>query len=259
MNPIVFHIASGHAFFSGITLLVFAICSTTSSRWIFRRLAGICGVIGVIAVVLSSTAIPWWCYAVAAGITVVWFAFGFRKTRPRWMAYAAACAWVIAAGMEIPYHMTTPLQPVGVRQITIIGDSVTAGMGADDAAETWPSILARNHQLEVQDISHIGETAASALKRARRHEITSPVVLVEIGGNDVLGSTSAAQFAVDLDALLEHLATDDRQVVMFELPLPPISHEYGRAQRTAAARHRVILVPKRIFLAVIANGGATLD
>ena len=259
MNPIVFHIASGHAFFSGVALLVIGILSATSPMGIFRRVTGICLVIGVMAIVLSSTAIPWWYYAVATAITMVWFACGFRKTRPRWIPYAAIGAWMVVAGIEVPYHLTTRLQPVGVRGITIVGDSVTAGMGADDAAETWPKILARSHQLEVQDISHVGETAASALKRVERHAITSPVVLVEIGGNDILGSTSAAQFAFDLDALLEHLATDDRQVVMFELPLPPFSHAYGRAQRTAAARHKVSLVPKRIFLSIIAAGGATLD
>ena len=60
MNPIVFHIASGHAFFSGIALVVIGILSATSSRWIFRRVTGTCLAIGVIAVVLSSTAIPWW-------------------------------------------------------------------------------------------------------------------------------------------------------------------------------------------------------
>ncbi len=46
---------------------------------------------------------------------------------------------------------------------------------------------------------------------------------------------------------------------MFELPLPPFCHEFGRIQRTVAAKHNVTLVPKRVFLSVIAGSGSTLD
>ena len=46
---------------------------------------------------------------------------------------------------------------------------------------------------------------------------------------------------------------------MFELPLPPLSNEYGRIQRRLARRYQVRLIPKRIFISVLAGGGATLD
>jgi acyl-CoA thioesterase-1 len=46
---------------------------------------------------------------------------------------------------------------------------------------------------------------------------------------------------------------------MLELPLPPLSNEYGRIQRRLAARHHVRLVPKRVFMSVLASDGATLD
>ena len=105
----------------------------------------------------------------------------------------------------------------------------------------------------------MGETAASALKRLKSHSISAHVVVVEIGGNDILGSTTANQFASDLDELLGYLAAENRQIVMFELPLPPFCHEYGRLQRAVAAKHNVRLVPKRIFLSVIAGSDSTLD
>ncbi len=161
--------------------------------------------------------------------------------------------------IEAPYHVTRSLQPASDRSLSVIGDSITAGMGGNDNAETWPRILARTRGLNVQDISHAGETTASALKRTRLQPITAPVVVVEIGGNDLLGSTTAAQFADDLEALLSHVATRDRQVVMFELPLPPFCHEYGHVQRSIAARHNVILVPKRVLLSILAGGDSTVD
>lgn len=105
----------------------------------------------------------------------------------------------------------------------------------------------------------MGETARSALNRARTKPITSSLVLVEIGGNDLLGSTSSAGFARDLDALLDHVSAPGHQVIMFELPLPPFNHEYGRIQRTLARKHGVSLIPKRILLEILAAESSTLD
>lgn len=259
MNWLVYHILSGQAFFTGVTLLIIAAISSTGSRPIFSRITALTFPVGVIAVVVSSTPIPYWYYGITVVATFVWIASRFRKKWRRWAPYAVAGVWLIAALIELPYHFTTALLPTPARTITIIGDSITAGVGGEDMAERWPCILAREHGLQVQDISHMGDTAASSLKRVRSHSVESPVVFIEIGGNDLLGSTTSSEFARDLDALLEHLAGEGRQIIMFELPLLPFCHEYGRIQRSVAAQHNVILIPKRVFLSIIAGGDSTLD
>ena len=259
MNWLVFHVASGAAFFTGVGLIVVAALASTRPQPIFKRITVLFSLVGVIAIVVSSTPIPYWYYAICGAVTFAWIASRFVKSWRRWAPYAVAVVWLGAAIVELPYHFTRSLKPVASRSITVIGDSVTAGMGDDETSETWPNILAREHGLYVQDISHVGETAASALKRARSLTIESPVVIVEIGGNDLLGTTTSGQFAHDLDALLSQLAKPGRQIVMFELPLPPFCVEYGRVQREAAAKHHVTLVPKRVFLSVIASSQSTLD
>jgi acyl-CoA thioesterase-1 len=259
MNWLVYHIVSGQAFFTGIVLLILAAVSSTCTRPIFSRITVLSFLIGTIAVVISSTAISYWWYGIVVVVTLVWIASRFKPDWRRRSAYAVVAVWMIATMLELPYHITPSLDPARTRTITVIGDSVTAGVGGEETSETWPNLLARQHQIAVQDISHMGETAASALKRAKSQSIESSVVVVEIGGNDVLGSTTSAQFAQDLDALLGHLAAADRQVIMFELPLPPFCNEFGRIQRTVAAKHNVILIPKRVFLSVIAGGDSTLD
>jgi acyl-CoA thioesterase I len=259
MNWLVYHIVGGHAFFTGVALLIIGAVSSTRSRPIFSRITVLSFLVGVIAIVVSSTAIPYWYYSVAVAVTLAWIASRFKKNWRRWAPYTVAAAWLTGALFELPYHFTPSLHATATRTLTIIGDSVTAGVGGDETSETWPSILAREHQLQVQDISHMGETAASALKRAKSHSIESSVVVVEIGGNDLLGSTTSTQFARDLDALLAHLAAPDRQIIMFELPLPPFCHEYGRVQRSVAAKHNVKLVPRRVFLSVISGSDSTLD
>jgi acyl-CoA thioesterase-1 len=260
LNWLVFHIVSGQAFFTGIAMVIGAafvsMCRSTACS---KRLTALFGAIGVLAIVTSSTAIPYGYYGAAGAVMLVWMLAIGRRSGCRWAASGVIAVWIGAACAEAPYHFVPPLRPVSQRSITVIGDSISAGMGAGDKAETWPRILARTRQVEVDDISHPGETAASALKRVQQHRIRSPVVVLEIGGNDLLGATSAARFADDLDALLTHLSAPDRQIVMFELPLPPFYHEYGRVQRTAASKHKVVLVPKRVLLSILAGEGATLD
>lgn len=259
MNPLVYHIVSGQSFFTGIGLLIIAAVASGRTESAYGRVTVFAFLVGVIAVVTSSTAIPYWYYGATAAVTLFWIAAYFRKSWRRWARNGFIAVWVLAAAIEIPYHQMPTLSPAPDRTVTIIGDSVTAGVGGDETSETWPTILAREHELQVQDISHMGETAASALTRLKSNAITSSVIVVEIGGNDVLGSTTSAQFARDMDALLLHLSTPERQVVMFELPLPPFFHEFGRVQRSVAAKYDVKLVPKRVFLSVIAGTHSTMD
>jgi acyl-CoA thioesterase-1 len=166
--------------------------------------------------------------------------------------------WLYAGAMEIPWRVLPETARAPVKAVTVIGDSVSAGM-EEDEAETWPSLLARQHDITVQDLSHVGETAASALKRVQKQGIQHDWIIVEIGGNDILGSTSPSQFEIDLESLLSELRRDNRAVVMFELPLIPLYHRYGMIQRRLATKFKVALIPKRYFLSVLADSDATLD
>lgn len=259
MNGVLYHIVSGQAFFTGVALLVAAALASTRTHAVWGRVTAPAFLLGGIAVALSSTPLYAWWYAVCAGATLLWMASYIEKAWRRWTPIAMAVVWLAAAALEAPYSFLPTPKSASQRSLTVIGDSVTAGIGDDETSETWPAILAREHQLQVQDLSFPGAKTASALKRVQRHTITSPVVVVEIGGNDLFGSTSAAQFEGELNALVRALAGEGRQIVLLELPLPPFHHAYGRAQRTVAARHGVLLAPKRVFLSVLAGNDATLD
>ncbi len=258
MNPIVFHIISGQAFFTGATLIILAALFSLREDRIAKRAAVMAFLLGIIAMLLSSTAVPYWFYGVALVITLAWLCSVFKKKSRRVATVALIVVMVLAMGLEVPFHLTSVLKPVDVRQLTVIGDSVTAGLG-DNETETWPHILAREHHIEVQDLSHVGDTIAAAQKRVVQTDIDSPVVLLEIGGNDLLGSTTTTQFEQSLEALLTELEAPHRQLIMLELPLPPFFHEYGRIQRTLAKKHDVQLIPKRVFLSIIAGTDSTLD
>jgi acyl-CoA thioesterase-1 len=259
LNWLVYHFASGHAFFTGVALVIIAALLSSRRKPIYHRSAFLSFSIGIVAIAVSSTAIPYWSYVIAVVATVPWVISRYVKRWRRWALFAVVPAWLVAAALEIPYHIKPTLEPASSRFITVIGDSITAGMGGGDKSEKWPAILAKRHGVTVQDISQMGATAASARKRAEDYQITAPVVILEIGGNDLLASTSPAQFARDLDGLLAHVSAPGRQLIMFELPLPPFNHEYGRVQRSLAGKHKVSLVPKRVLLSVLAAEDSTLD
>ena len=182
-------------------IVVIAALASRRSSPIASRITVFAFLIGAIAIVISSTPIPYWYYGAAIGVTLLWMVSRYITRWRRWSPFAVIAAWIVAGAMEMPHHIMPNLRSAESRTISIIGDSVTAGMGGNDLAETWPGILAKDNELEVQDISHVGETAASALKRVKANPIASPVVILEIGGNDLLGTTSAGQFNRDLDAL----------------------------------------------------------
>ena len=255
MNPIVYHIVSGQAFFTGVTLVLLATLLSLRESSQARRGMVFSLVIGGLAMAVSSTPLPWWFYGVAMLVTLVWLGTAYKKRWRKAAAEAMVGVWLLGLLLEVPYHLTPGVEPVSSRRLTVIGDSVTAGLG-DAQTETWPRILAREHDIAVQDLSHVGDTVAAARKRVAETQIDSPL---EIGGNDVLGSTTPVEFATHLDLLLTQLASPGRQLVMLELPLPPFYHVFGRIQRRLAKKHGVKLVPKRVFLSILAGGDATLD
>jgi acyl-CoA thioesterase-1 len=124
---------------------------------------------------------------------------------------------------------------------------------------TWPRLLADAHNIPIRDHARMGATVASALKQAEHVGPDEDLVLLEIGGNDLLGTTHPADFHADLDQLLSSLRRPGRTLVMLELPLPPGSAAFGRAQRQLARDYDVILVPKRFLIGLLQMPGATLD
>lgn len=85
------------------------------------------------------------------------------------------------------------------------------------------------------------------------------VVLLEIGGNDLLGFTPTSMFAKDLRNLLEVVCVGERTVLMFELPLPVTHIRYGYIQRRLAKEFDVTLIPKRYFTYFLGGELSTHD
>ena len=261
MHPAVLHIASGQSFFSGAILIVVAVMV----RFFYRRtwhsrLCTIGLVLGLLLVIVSSTPFH---VAITGGLlsgTVILLRCDLSNRR--WLVGIVCVAWVLACSFELCWHMTPKLPTEIAAQhlpVVVLADSVTAGLGEGEAV-TWPQLMQARGHMSVLDLSHVGETVATALKRAKRSPLPSQgVFILELGGNDILGATSATEFERSLDELLGYLATSERQILMFELPLIPFHNHWGRIQRRMAVKHRIHLIPKWQLASVFAGSESTLD
>jgi acyl-CoA thioesterase-1 len=259
MNWLVFQIASGRVFFVAVALLVSAVGLRSSAAPRLRRGATWCLLVGLIGLSVSAAPLPIWGYAVMLlSIVAGWGASRFGAKAAT--ATATSAIALLGVGLhEARYQVMPVLTAVHDRRIAVIGDSITAGHGESDLTRKWPAILRDRHGVAVEDFSKAGATAGSAAKGLEQESIAAPVVIVEIGGNDFLGGGSVEDFEAGLEALLRAVCKPGRQVVMFELPIPPLYGRFGRVQRTCASRHGVALIPKRILLSVIEAADATVD
>ncbi len=261
---LLFHIASGQAFFSGAVCMIIAVGLTAWKQGrVIRASRNALACLGGLSVVVSATPLSPWFYFLLLLASLLGLAkTAFDERSSGWPALglrgAVILVWVAAMLAELPYHRLPRLPQLGRPVLGVIGDSITAGMG-EQKSVTWPRLFADRHGVVVHDHSLPGANVASALPQAASTSPDERLVLLEIGGNDILGETTTARFEAGLVRLLSEVCRPGRVVVMLELPLPPTYNAYGRIQRRLARRYNVFLAPKGVLLGVLQQRGATLD
>ena len=273
MPWVLYLFGSGQALYlgAGMVLLAVALLPRVKTGWGASLLA-IIARLGIFIGIISAVPLSYLLYGLAVLVTSTWLWRERRKggesmltadsrpvsPDPRLFRWATIVIWIGMLLVELPYHFTPRISGLRNPPLFIIGDSITAGMGAGEK-HTWPELLPPV-VAPVHNLALPGATSASALSsQASKLPERGGLVLLEIGGNDLLGETSSAQFERDLEQLLSRVVAPNRTIVMFELPLPPLCNEFGRIQRKLAARHGVHLIPKRTLIGVLAGSGATLD
>jgi len=264
MSWVIYFFGSGAAFFTGVAgvLAGVALPSYFRSSWAARA-ATLLGLVGLMLIVLSATPFPLWFYGAALTVSLFWLVVE-RMRRLLDQRYRIGLrilvllTWLGATLVELPYHCAPTLQLVPQPTLYLFADSVSAGMG-DANLETWPILLAQSHAVEVQDHSQMGAKVSTMVRKAEKLSLGKGLILLEIGGNDLLGTTTPDDFERDLERLLSLLCGAGRTVVMFELPLPPFGNSFGMAQRQLAAKYQVKLIPKRIFVGILTADNATID
>jgi len=167
---------------------------------------------------------------------------------------------IVASGALI-LGLRGPGRPLDLprdRPVYLLGDSISAGVGASDSG-TWPQVLAERVGIRVTNLARPGATLSDGIAQARSIPDDPAIVLIELGGNDLLAGATPEQFQASLLSLLGILAATDRQLLMFELPLLPSQYSYGRIQRQTCNEYRVRLVPRSVLAGAVTLSGNTED
>jgi len=111
----------------------------------------------------------------------------------------------------------------------------------------------------VVNLAQAGATVQSAKSQINGIIADHSLVIIEIGGNDLLGKTSASQFEFHFEGLIRSVKDKTGTIIMLELPLLPFRGEYGRIQRRLSQKYDIALIPKKYFAEVLFAPGATVD
>jgi acyl-CoA hydrolase len=126
--------------------------------------------------------------------------------------------------------------------IVCFGNSITAGVGAPEG-QGYPQALARRLGREVLVDGVPGETAADAIARVERVLAKRPwLVIVELGGNDILHRRPLADLERDLRSIVERLLAARVLVVLVGVRPPYIGGAYEDLFADLATKYDLPLV-----------------
>ncbi len=261
MNPIVLYFASGESLYSGALLLLIVILVSPFLRQNWTGLLrNVFGWLALLMIVMSSPPFPWIVDAAFLITFVIWYSVWNREPRkrnPRFFSAATLAFFLFVLPAIERLHRAFPiLTGVPSDHLVVIGDSISAGLGSQSP---WPTLFQQITNIPVRNISRVGATTTEAIQMATQVTPQDKLVLIEIGGNDLIANVASKSFEASLQAVISSLAAPGRTLVMFELPLLPHKVEYGQIQRRLAAKYGVWLIPKQYFVYIITGADATSD
>ncbi len=257
--------ASGKAFFAGIFLLIGCILLVICFKKTLAFLSSILlAIFGAVLILLSSTPISsawWWLWILGFSLLYLTeFLANNIHGKTFWAVRISLILLCLLPGLlEGRYWFSPVISLNNTDTIYVIGDSVSSGIGGPNE-NTWPEILSGKLNLPVVNLAVAGATAESALKKQLPLiNENSDIVILEIGGNDILNSTKPDVFEKSMRQIFSKLNVTAKNAVWLELPLLPWKTEYGRIQRNLAKEFKITLIPKQILSGVFQTPGATSD
>ncbi|MFW6021520.1 MAG: arylesterase [Guyparkeria sp.] len=163
---------------------------------------------------------------------------------PRPTRGLAAFAVLVILSLGLSGCGEAPLDPLP-RDATILafGDSLTEGVGASDGS-AYPQQLARLTGRTVVNAGVAGETTADGLARLPQALDTHApdLIILLMGGNDVLRNQDLAEAKRNLDQMIEQAQANDVAVVLVGVPEKSLFSQSAPLYEELAEEHGVLLV-----------------
>jgi hypothetical protein len=190
MMQFIWFCASGDSFFLGAGTMALAAALPTVRR--SRTTAISCRVLLVIGLVLILLAVIPLALPFYLGILIASAllfsapcAPGARATLRRAGQAGVYILCTAAVLLELSFQAAVGQPKAKGAPLWIVGDSISAGMQGPNEP-TWPKLLAAKYLIEVINLAEPGATVASAGKQVERVGEDAQLVLLEIGGNDLI-------------------------------------------------------------------------
>ena len=263
MNPFIQLCVNGNIFFVGMFLCAIALGLKSFVKRKYPQVGlRLVLIVGFIFVIISSTPFSIFIYLIWSAALFGSFALMNPKHNKRSKIRISSIAIFLILSLslcliESRYRIKPSILMHQDQLIYVIGDSISAGL--EDGEKTWPEVLSEKHDLKVVNLARAGATVRSVLDQADEISSTSSIVLLEIGGNDLLGETKSNDFNNQLNQILMKLKQQKHKIIIFELPLPPLHNSYGKIQRRLSKEYNAELIPKRFMTKVIAAKETTVD
>lgn len=136
--------------------------------------------------------------------------------------------------------------------VLVVGDSITAGYGIH-SSEAWPARLAGETGWRVVAAGVNGDITAGGRERlpALLDEHAPALVVIELGGNDLLRHIPETRIVANLDAMIESARSHGTRVALMAAPQPTaVGALTGLSPaafyRDLAQRRQVILIDRAL-------------
>ena len=264
MSPVALFFASGESLYPGTALLLIAVATRISRRSLIVWLGRISTWVGIAFMIMACPPFSWGIDVFFGVLFLAWLLSGSpRGATSGWdvsriaITVAFAIALLALSTLEIRHRRWPAIHGERSDHVVVIGDSISAGLGS--GVPPWPQMLHEMTGAGIKNLSKPGATVTDGLAMAKFVVPEDHLVLIELGGNDLISGERSDDFERSLDALLAKLASPSRTLIMFELPLLPNVVRYGEIQRSLAGKYGVWLIPKRCIAKVLSGKDATSD
>lgn len=134
--------------------------------------------------------------------------------------------------------------PSGNGPIVALGDSLTSGVGADEAG-AYPDFLSRELGEPVLNRGVSGDTTEDGLRRLEKDVLAANprVVIVWLGANDILRQLSEAQAVENLTQIVEAIQARGALVVLVGVPDAPFRPSLNDGVKRLAEEKGCVYVP----------------
>lgn len=128
--------------------------------------------------------------------------------------------------------------------IVFFGNSITAGQGAD-IGKDFPTLVGKNLNVPVVNAGISGNTTADALKRIDKDVIDKnpSIVVVELGGNDLLQGVNVNVTKRNFDLILTKIKSTNAKIVILGIKFYLFKGLYETDLQNFAKKYNAVLVP----------------